>query len=489
MTLAQFQQFVQQGYQRIPVVHTVLADLETPLTCYLKLANRPNSYLLESVQGGEQWSRYSIIGLPCRTTIEVSDHQVVVRRDGDVAEQHKVADPLRWIEEFHQRLKVPPLPDVPRFYGGLVGYFGYDTVRYVEDKIAHCPLPDELNTPTIYLMVSDEVLVFDNLTGSLHLIVHTDPSVDNAYTRAHERIAEITQQLQAPTPTHFTAPQESATKTQWVFHQTEDMFKQNVARIKQYIAAGDVMQVVYSLRCSQQYTAEPIALYRAVRHLNPSPYLYYLNFADFQIVGSSPEILVRVEDNIMTLKPIAGTRHRGETAAADELLAQELLADPKELAEHLMLIDLGRNDIGRVCQIGSVQVAQQMQIEKYSHVMHIVSQINGHLVEDQPVLAPLRAALPAGTLSGAPKVRAMQIIDELEPCQRGIYGGAVGYLAGSGNMDTAIAIRTAIIKDGRMIVQAGAGIVHDSVPELEWQECLNKAKVFLHALAMVEQGF
>jgi anthranilate synthase component I len=486
-TLAQYQQLVQQGYRRIPIVHTIMADLETPLTCYLKLANKPYSYLLESVQGGEQWSRYSIIGLPCQTVIQIKAHTIAIMRAGEVIEQHHAPDPLAWIEQFHAQFNAPALPDIPRFYGGLVGYFAYDTVRYIEEKLAHCALPDELNTPTISLMVSEEVLIFDNLTGSLHIVVHADATVDNAYHLACDRLEQITRQLQAPK--HYPALTPTQSDAKLTFNQTAATFKQHVARIKQYIAAGDVMQVVYSLRCRQPYSAPPIALYRAIRHLNPSPYLYYLDFADFQIVGSSPEILVRVEDGAMTVKPIAGTRPRGATAKADEQLASELLVDPKEVAEHLMLIDLGRNDVGRLCQTGTIHLSQQMQIEKYSHVMHMVSQVEGQLGANQPVLAALRAALPAGTLSGAPKVRAMQIIDELEPCQRGIYGGAVGYLSWSGNIDTAIAIRTAIIKDGEAIVQAGAGIVHDSDPELEWQECLHKAQALLHALAMVEQGF
>lgn len=487
----QFQNLLEQGFNRIPVQREILADLDTPLSTYLKLADGPYSYLLESVQGGEKWGRYSFIGLPCRTLIRVQDHTVSVERDGNVIEQTEVADPLAWISEFQQRYRVPDNDSgMPRFAGGLVGYFGYDIIRYVEPKLAVCPNPDPLDTPDILLLVSEEVVVFDNLSGKLFLIVLADPSADKALEHAEQRLDELLDKLHGPSPGYRRAPENSRAVEEHDFTSsfTQEGFEAAVQRIKHYIVEGDCMQAVPSQRMSIPFTAPPLDLYRALRTVNPSPYMYFLNLGDFHIVGSSPEILARLEDGEVTVRPIAGTRWRGATEAEDKALEEELLNDPKELAEHLMLIDLGRNDVGRVCEIGSVKVTEQMAVERYSHVMHIVSNVIGKLKPGLDAIDVLRATHPAGTLSGAPKIRAMEIIDELEPVKRGVYSGAVGYISWSGNMDTAIAIRTAVIKNGQLHIQAGGGIVTDSQPAAEWEETLNKRRAMFSAVAMVERG-
>jgi anthranilate synthase component 1 len=488
MTPEQFEALAKQGHNRIPYVCEVLADLDTPLSCYLKLASGPYSYLFESVQGGEKWGRYSIIGLPCRTVLKVYGRQVRVERDGALIEQAEAPDPLAWIEAFQQRFRVAEHPDMPRFAGGLVGYFGYDTVRYIEPKLAVCPNPDQMGTPDILLMLSEDVVVFDNLRGRIYMIVHLDPGAGDNPATGQARIDALVAKMQRGAPRNPEAGGRAVDETDFVSGFTEDGFKTAVARIKDYILAGDCMQVVLSQRLSIPFRAQPLDLYRALRGLNPSPYMYFLDLGGFQIVGSSPEILTRLEDGVVTVRPIAGTRRRGYTDDEDLALEQELLADPKELAEHLMLIDLGRNDCGRVAKTGSVQVTDRMIVERYSHVMHIVSNVIGELKPDMSALDVLRATFPAGTVSGAPKIRAMEIIDELEPVKRGIYSGAVGYLAFNGNMDTAIAIRTAVIQDGVLHIQAGAGVVADSVPELEWQETMNKGRAIFRAVAMAEAG-
>jgi anthranilate synthase component 1 len=489
MTPEQFNALVQKGYNRIPIVRTVLADLETPLSCYLKLAHGPYSYLFESVQGGEKWGRYSIIGLPCRTVIRITGSAIVVEQDHQAIESVQAADPLAWLAEFQKRFRVAEHPDMPRFAGGLVGYFGYDTVRYIEPRLAVCPNPDRIGTPDIMLMVSEEVVVFDTLTGRLHLIVHVNP--DNGETAAdgQQRLERLIDRLrhQPITLPGVTTPRQIQ-EHDFISGFTEAGFKQAVEKIKTYILAGDCMQVVPSQRLSIAYTAPPLDLYRALRGLNPSPYMYFLNLDQVHVVGSSPEILTRLENGLVTVRPIAGTRRRGYTEAEDHALEAELLADPKELAEHVMLIDLGRNDCGRIAQIGSVQVTDRMIVERYSHVMHIVSNVTGILKAGLSALDVLRATFPAGTVSGAPKIRALEIIDELEPVKRGIYSGAVGYLAFNGNMDTAIAIRTAVIKEGILHIQAGAGIVADSQPDLEWKETMNKGRAIFRAVAMAEAG-
>jgi anthranilate synthase component 1 len=490
MNLEQFRQLAEQGYSRIPVHRAVLADLDTPLSTYLKLAAGPHSYLFESVHGGEKWGRYSIIGLPCRTVVKVTGHQVLVHQDGLPVEQAEVGDPLAWLDDYRRRYRVPEFGgNLPRFVGGLVGYFGYDTVRYVEPRLGECPNPDGLGCPDILLMLSEEVLVFDNLAGKLYVICLLDPAHEHAWERGQARLDELVRQLrEGRIEPHATRDRAAVEEEHFVSGFTREHYQAAVERIREYIIAGDVMQVVLSQRLSVPLKADPLDLYRALRTLNPSPYMYYLDLDDFHIVGSSPEILVRLEEGEVTVRPIAGTRHRGATAEEDRALEQDLLADPKELAEHLMLIDLGRNDVGRVAEIGSVRVNEQMAVERYSHVMHIVSNVVGKL---RPELGPvdvLRATFPAGTLSGAPKIRAMEIIDELEPVKRGVYGGAVGYLSWTGTMDTAIAIRTAVIKDGVLHIQAGAGIVADSVPESEWQETMDKGRAMFRAVAMAEKG-
>ncbi|MEN8178457.1 MAG: anthranilate synthase component I, partial [Pseudomonadota bacterium] len=481
MTPQEFDALVDQGYNRIPIVCEVLADLDTPLSVYLKLANKPYSYLFESVHGGEKWGRYSIIGLPCRTLVRVRGHQVEIETDGQITESTVAEDPLAWIEGFQQRYKAAEIDGLPRFNGGLVGYFGYDIVRYIEPRLAECPNPDLLGTPDILLMVSDELVVFDNLSGRMFVIVHVDPTTGGSLASAKERIHGLIRDMQSGAPRELSKTSRRVNESDFVSGFTEASFKQAVERIKQYILDGDCMQVVVSQRLSIPFEAPPLDLYRALRGLNPSPYMYCLNLGDFHVVGSSPEILTRLEDGVVTVRPIAGTRRRGYTEEEDRALEAELLADPKERAEHLMLIDLGRNDTGRVAQVGSVQLTDEFIIERYSHVMHIVSNVIGELKEGMTAIDVLRATFPAGTVSGAPKIRAMEIIDELEPVKRGVYSGAVGYLSWNGNMDTAIAIRTAVIKDRTLHIQAGAGVVADSIPELEWKETMNKGRAVFRA--------
>jgi anthranilate synthase component 1 len=488
MTPNEFDALVTQGYNRIPVVCEVLADLDTPLSVYLKLVDGPFGFLFESVHGGEKWGRYSIIGLPCHTLLKVHGNRVTIETDGRPVESVKVADPLEFVETFKARYRVPELPDMPRFSGGLVGYFGYDTVGYIEPRLRDDDKPDPLGCPDILLMVSDEVVVFDNLSGRMYLIVHADVARGATLAATNARIGELIDRMQQGAPRHRTQERRAVVESDFVSGFTEAGFKRAVERIKDYILEGDCMQVVISQRLSIPFKARPLDLYRALRGLNPSPYMYFLDFDQFQVVGSSPEILVRLEDGEVTVRPIAGTRRRGHTEEEDQALEAELLADPKELAEHLMLIDLGRNDAGRVAKIGSVKLTDRMVVERYSHVMHIVSNVTGRLDEGMSAIDVLRATFPAGTVSGAPKIRAMEIIDELEPVKRGVYSGAVGYLSWNGNMDTAIAIRTAVIKQGQLHIQAGAGVVADSLPDLEWKETMNKGRAVFRAVALAEAG-
>ena len=481
-----------QNYNRIPVSQEVLADLETPISVYRKLAEGPYSYFFESVQGGEKWGRYSIIGLPCRTLLKVFGHRAEIWVDGELAESSEVADPLAYAEAFQHRFRTAPSDDLPVFHGGLVGYFGYDTVRYVEPRLQSSTPPDRLGTPDILLMVSEEVLVFDNLAGTIRLIINADPARDRALERALERLRELVARLSLPMDrlpeVVLDAANSAELEQQAESDFTREMYEASVDKVKEYVLAGDVMQVVPSQRMSIPFTALPLNLYRALRNLNPSPYMYYLDLEDFHIVGSSPEILARLEKGVVTVRPIAGTRRRGHTPEEDDAMEAELLADPKEIAEHLMLIDLGRNDVGRIAETGSVELTDKMVVERYSHVMHIVSNVTGMLKVGKSAFDVLRATLPAGTLSGAPKIRAMEIIDELEPVKRGIYGGAVGYISWAGDMDTAIAIRTAVIKDDKLYVQAGGGVVADSIPKLEWKETHDKARAMFRAASMVLAG-
>ena len=486
-----YKKYQDAGYNRIPVVREVLADLDTPLSTYLKLARTEDdhrySYLLESSQGGEKWGRYSIIGLPAKTILTANGNNIEIRHNGKVVETTQQDDPLAFVEQYQQRFRVAPIPDLPRFYGGLVGYFSYDTMRYAEKRLAASAAIDTMNTPDILLMVSNEVIVFDNVKGRMHIVYLSDPSEPEALKKAHKRLSTLTAKLDQKIPEIGKSRSNAEIKeSDFVSEFGREAYMRAVDKIKEYIVAGDVMQVVPSQRMSVPFTSDPINLYRALRSLNPSPYMYFMNLGDFHIVSSSPEILARVEDGKIVNRPLAGTRHRGATPEEDEQLEKELLADPKDLAEHLMLIDLGRNDVGRIAKTGSVKVTEQFTIERYSHVMHISSNISGELQPGYTAIDVLRASLPVGTLSGAPKIRAMEIIDELEPSKRGIYGGAVGYLAWNGNMDMAIAIRTAIVKDGMMFIQAGGGVVADSVPLLEWEESMNKGRAIFTAAALAE---
>ncbi len=488
MTHEEFLHLAAQGYNRIPLSRTTLADFDTPLSVYLKLADAPYSYLLESVQGGEKWGRYSIIGLPSRTRLSVTGNQVTVWEDAQAIEKQEVVAPLDFVEEFKARYRVPSVPGLPRFNGGLVGCFAYDIVRYVTPEVAVCPNPDPLQTPDILLLVSDTMVVFDNLAGTLSLIVLADPKQPDAYGRAQRLLDELGERLRQPLMPRLgvdlnrPAGQEPAFTSSF----SREAFEQAVDFIRDDIAAGNSQQVVISQRMSVGFKAAPIDLYRALRCFNPTPYMYFFNMGDFHVVGSSPEVLVRVEDEQVTVRPIAGTRPRGATEEQDQALERELLADRKELSEHEMLIDLGCDDVGLVADAGSIQVTERMVIERYSNVMHIVSNVTGKLRQELTAMDALKAILPAGTLSGAPKVRALQLIDQLEPVKRGIYGGAVGYWAWNGNMDMAIAIRTAIIKDEVLHVQAGAGIVADSKPENEWIETLNKRGAMFKAVALAQ---
>jgi anthranilate synthase component 1 len=486
MTETDFKRLAAQGFNRVPLVLETFADLDTPLSIYLKLAHRPYSYLLESVQGGERFGRYSFIGLPAQTRIVVRGRKVLVLHGEAVTEDLDCADPLAFVGEYVKRVAAAPLPGLPRFAGGLVGYFGYDTVRYVEPRLARAPeKPDPLGTPDIVLLQSEEIAIVDNLAGKLYLVVYADPRNPLAYVHGRERLRELLDALRRPVEIPAHGPS--------VAHQAqsgfgEASFLQAVAKAKRYIYDGDIMQVQIGQRLSRRYAGAPLALYRSLRTLNPSPYMFYFDFRDFQVVGASPEILVRLEGDKVTVRPIAGTRRRGATPDEDKALAAELLADPKERAEHVMLIDLGRNDVGRIAETGSVRVTENMVIERYSHVMHIVSNVEGRLRPGLDALAVLRATFPAGTVTGTPKVRAMEIIDELEPVKRGIYAGAVGYIGYHGDMDLAIAIRTGIVKDETLHIQAAAGIVADSVPESEWNETGIKARALLRAAEMATAG-
>jgi len=484
MNESEFTRLAAAGYNRIPLSVETFADLDTPLSVYLKLADAADTYLLESVQGGERFGRFSFIGLAAATRIVVRDRQVEVVAGGQVVERFE-GNPVDFIGAYQKRFRVPDLAHLPRHPGGLVGAFGYDTVRYLESRLAHAAKPDPIGCPDILLLLSEELAIVDNLSGKLTLVVYVDPAQAHAYARGRARLEALVAQLREP----VTIPRDSsATPRPAVSEFGEEAFKQAVRRAKQYIVDGDIMQVVLSQRMSKPFQASPLALYRALRALNPSPYMFFFNFGDFHVVGASPEILVRLEDGTVTVRPIAGTRRRGRTPQEDAALAEELLADPKECAEHLQLLDLGRNDVGRVAATGSVKVTERFVIERYSHVMHIVSNVEGRLRPGEDALSVLRAAFPAGTVSGAPKVRAMEIIDELEPSKRGIYAGAVGYLGFNGDMDVAIAIRTAVLKDGMIHVQAGAGIVADSNPDAEWEETRNKGLAALRAAEIAESG-
>ncbi|BDT69605.1 anthranilate synthase component 1 [Comamonadaceae bacterium OS-1] len=497
ITELEFKSLAQDGYNRIPLMLEAFADLETPLSLYLKLAHTRNggaySFLLESVVGGERFGRYSFIGLPARSFLRASGFGAAatteVVRDGVVVETHQ-GNPLDFIEAYQKRFKVALRPGLPRFCGGLAGYFGYDAVRYIEKKLeASCP-PDTLGCPDIMLLQCEELAVIDNLSGKLYLIVYADPTQPEAYSSAKKRLRELKEQLKYSVSAPIVKPTQS--------HPTEREFAKAdyiaaVERAKELIAGGDFMQVQVGQRIKKRYTESPLSLYRALRALNPSPYMFFYNMGDFHVVAASPEILVRQEsmangEQKVTIRPLAGTRPRASSPEQDKLVEAELIADPKERAEHVMLIDLARNDIGRIAKIGSVKVTEAFAVERYSHVMHIVSNVEGTLLDGMSAIDVLKATFPAGTLTGAPKVHAMELIDQLEPTKRGLYGGACGYISYAGDMDVAITIRTGIIKNQTLYVQAAAGVVADSVPELEWKETEAKARALLRASELVEEG-
>jgi anthranilate synthase component 1 len=496
----EFKSLAQQGYNRIPLLAEAFADLETPLSLYLKLAFSKDggkfSFLLESVVGGERFGRYSFIGLPARTYVRANGFGpsalTEVVTDGQVVEASQ-DNPLDFIARYQQRFKVALRPGLPRFCGGLAGYFGYDTVRHIEKKLqASCP-PDTLGCPDILLLQCEELAVIDNLSGKLYLIVYADPAHSEAYANAKKRLRALKEQLQYSVSAPVVKPSQGY-PAEREFAKAD--YIAAVERAKQLIAAGDFMQVQVAQRIKKRYTESPLSLYRALRSLNPSPYMYYYHFGDFHVVGASPEILVRQEKTLIdglasekiTIRPLAGTRPRASSLEADKAVEQELINDPKERAEHVMLIDLARNDIGRIAKTGSVKVTEAFAVERYSHVMHIVSNVEGVLLDGMSNMDVLKATFPAGTLTGAPKVHAMELIDQLEPTKRGLYGGACGYLSYAGDMDVAIAIRTGIIKDQTLYVQAAAGVVADSVPELEWKETEAKARALLRASELVEEG-
>ncbi|GAA4343443.1 anthranilate synthase component I [Pigmentiphaga soli] len=501
MTEVEFQALAAQGYNRIPLVSETYADLDTPLALYLKLAQSgpqggAMSCLLESVVGGERFGRYSFIGLPARTVLRNRGSLTEVLVDGRVAETHE-GDPLEFIARYQQRFKVALRPGMPRFVGGLAGYFGYDMVRHIEPRLGPCTKPDPAGmgepVPDMVLLLIDELAIVDNLSGRLYLVVYADPSQPEAYARARARLLDLRAQLRRPVDVPYSQASMS-TEARRDFRKED--YLAAVRRAKEYIAAGDLMQVQVGQVIAKPFRDSPLSLYRALRSLNPSPYMYFWNFGDFHVVGASPEILVRQEKvveqgeakNKVTIRPLAGTRPRGATPEEDAALAAELRADPKEIAEHVMLIDLARNDIGRIAEIGSVEVTDQMVIERYSHVMHLVSNVTGTLRPGMSSMDVLRATFPAGTLSGAPKVRALELIDELEPVRRCVYAGAAGYLSYGGEMDVAIAIRTGVIKNGTLYAQAAAGIVADSDPEKEWLETEAKARAVLRAAEQVQFG-
>ncbi|MGY0797565.1 anthranilate synthase component I [Lysobacter sp. A286] len=505
----QFARHAADGYTRIPVVREVFSDLDTPLSVYLKLADGPHTYLFESVEGGERFGRYSIIGLPATRVYAFAGHTLYVTEHGELVEAREVADPFAEVERLRTQYSVPKIDGLPGFTGGLVGWFGFECIQYIEPRLAgsqpgDARMPDgapvdsgpvdELGTPDILLMLSEEVAVFDNLKGRLYLIVHADPGEPQAHARANRRLDQLVHRLRSSGAAYpETLDPNGLDEADFVSGFTRDGFIKAVEKSKQYIRDGDIFQVVLSQRLSVPFKARPVDVYRALRALNPSPYMYFLDVGDMQVVGSSPEILVRLQydaagQGTVTVRPIAGTRPRGATPAEDDALEAELLADPKERAEHLMLIDLGRNDVGKVSQPGTVAVGEQFVIERYSHVMHIVSEVTGTLKPGLSYADVLRATFPAGTVSGAPKIRALEVIRELEPIKRNVYAGSIGYLGWHGDADTAIAIRTAVIQDGKLHVQAGAGIVHDSDPQKEWEETMSKGRALFRAVAEAARG-
>ena len=485
-----FESLKARGHNRIPVYRTVLADLDTPLSVYLKLADGPDAYLLDSVEGGETWGRFSIIGLPCERRYVLRGDTVTAYHDGAEIGSEQVDDPLDFVARLQKQFNAAKVDELPVFTGGLVGYFGYEIVQHFEPRLKDEDKHDQLETPDMTLLLSEEVAVFDNLAGRLYLIVNVDPNRPDAWASAQRRLDRLAYRLRCGSPGYGegSVQRQPISEKDFTHSLRRGEYIEAVEKSKEYILAGDIFQVVLSQRMSVPFDARPLDVYRALRALNPSPYMYFIDLGDTQIVGSSPEVLVRVQDRRVTVRPIAGTRWRGDTPEEDDRLEEELLADPKERAEHLMLIDLGRNDVGRVAKTGSVEVSDMMVIERYSHVMHIVSEVNGRLKDGLTATDAIRSAFPAGTLSGAPKIRAMEIINEFEPMRRNVYAGAVGYINWYDDTDLAIAIRTAVIKDGMLHVQAGAGIVADSDPGREWEETMNKGRALIAAVNSASMG-
>jgi anthranilate synthase component I len=483
----------------IPVARRILADLETPLSAYLKIRGQGESFLCESVEGGEHIGRYSFVGCNPRAVIKQIGGRVDLIENGKVVQTFTVGpesadgtatvrDGLAVVEQVMGRYQPVSIPGLPRFSGGALGFIGYEFIHDIEPMVPRPP-KDELHTPVLYFLIADELLVFDRVAQTITILVNAvldGRAPEEAYEEAVGEIERLVSLLEQPSEhAPVDVPRETP-EIPFASNMTKEAFMQNVERAKKYITAGDTIQVVGSQRFSTPVQASPVDLYRAARSINPSPYMFLLELEGFSLVGASPEIHVRCEDREVEIRPIAGTRRRGRTPEEDKALEKELLADPKERAEHVMLVDLARNDLGRVCDFGSVQVKDLMIIERYSHVMHIVSQVQGHLAEGRTPYDLMRATFPAGTLSGAPKIRAMQIIAELEQTARGPYGGCMGYFSFNGNLDCCITIRTALLKDGRAWVQAGGGWVNDSTPEAEFQETVNKAKAMLKAVAMAE---
>lgn len=484
----EFHRLAQQS-NLIPVYREILADMETPVSAFRKIARGRYSFLLESVAGGERIARYSFLGTEPSLVFRSKGREIRLIRDGIVTTETlpQGQDPLHRLKSLLSPYRIALPAELPRFVGGLVGYIAYDMVRFFE-RLPEDTV-DDLQVDDSCFLLADSLLIFDHVRHRIIALsnAHVQGDPDKAYDEACARVDEMIERLRAPLPP---SPKTPARQTPVVFtpNQTPEQYQQAVARTKEYITAGDGTQMVISQRWQAPIQSHPFDIYRALRSLNPSPYMFYLELDDVVLAGASPEILVTVEKRIATTRPIAGTRPRGKTPEDDKRLTQELLADEKERAEHVMLVDLGRNDLGRVCAYGTVRVEELMTIEQYSHVIHIVSDVKGRLAPDKDAFDALRACFPAGTVSGAPKVRAMEIIEELEPTRRGIYAGAVGYFSFSGDMDTCIAIRTIVIKDGVAYIQAGAGIVADSVPEREHQECLNKARALMRAVEMAEAG-
>ncbi len=485
-----FQQLASQGHNRIPLYRCISADLDTPLSAWLKLANGKNTFLLESVEGGARWGRYSIIGLSANFRFQVHGQKFQEFEYDTLVSEYEVDDVLQQVESIKSRFSVPEIEELPGFNGGLVGYLGYEIIEQIEPKLKGLAPEDRLHIPDINMMLAEDIAVFDNLAGKVWLMVHVDPAEDLAFEKGQKRLRDLTHRLRSGSTGYAEMINpNSINTTDFKTGFTQEEFNQAIAQCKNYIETGDIMQVVLSQRISTQFNARPLDVYRALRASNPSPYMYFMDFGDYQVVGSSPEVLVRRMGEEVTLRPIAGTRPRGKTPAEDKALEIDLLNDPKEIAEHLMLIDLGRNDVGRIAEIGTVELKDKMIIEHYSHVMHIVSEIRGQLKTGKSNADIIKAVFPAGTLSGAAKVRAMEVIAELEKVKRNVYAGAVGYWGWHGDMDMAIAIRTAVIKDQELHVQAGAGVVADSVAENEWQEIMNKAKAVFRAVEQAIQGF